>query len=110
MANRWEQLGKALLEAPLHLLPNGSRPELPPPPAAIRRVLLVRPDERIGNLVLLTPLIDAVRREWPRARLDLVVGGAMAPLMRGDPRFGDIHVFDKRALVRNPLGLIPLAL
>ena len=109
MASLGEKLGKALLEAPLHLVPNGPPPPLPPPPDAVRRVLLVRPDERIGNLILLTPLIDAARRAWPQATLDLVVGGAMAPLMRGDPRFSRIHVFDKRALVRRPLGLIPLA-
>ncbi len=109
MANRWERAGKKLLEAPLLLLPRGGPPELPPPPGAVRRILLVRPDERIGNLVLLTPLVDAIRRAWPDARLDLLAGGAMAPLLDGDPRFAGLVVFDKRALVRNPFGIVPLA-
>jgi ADP-heptose:LPS heptosyltransferase len=76
------------------------------PPGAIRRVLVVRPDERIGNLVLLTPMIDAIHRAWPGVTVDLVAGGAMEGLFRGDPRIDSVIVFDKRALIRNPTGLI----
>lgn len=109
MASRWEDIGKSLLSAPLYLWSTGPRPPIPPPEGAIRRVLVVRPDERIGNLVLLTPLFDAVHRAWPGVSLDLLVGGAMVDLMARDPRLRACHVFDKRALVRNPFGLWPLA-
>lgn len=108
MAGRLTDLGKSLLTAPLYLWPTGPEPPVPPPAGAIRRVLLVRPDERIGNLILLTPLLDALHRAWPGVTVDLLVGGAMVPLMAKDPRLGHCHVFDKRALVRNPFGLIPL--
>jgi heptosyltransferase-3 len=109
MTDRWAGRGRNLLEAPLHLVPRGPRPPVPAPDTAIRRVLVVRPDERIGNLVLLTPMIDAINRAWPGVTVDLLAGGAMEGLFRGDPRIASVVVFDKRALVRNPLGLAGIA-
>lgn len=109
MGSRLEAIGKSLLTAPLYFWPTGLPPPVPPPAGAIRRVLLVRPDERIGNLILLTPLIDAIHRAWPGVTIDLLVGGAMVDLMAADPRLRACLVFDKRGLVRNPLGLLPLA-
>jgi ADP-heptose:LPS heptosyltransferase len=105
----WDARGKKALETVLLLIPRGARPEVPAPPGRIRRILVVRPDERIGNLILLTPMLDALHRAWPGAIIDLIVGGAMATLFAGDPRVGRIHVFDKRRLVRNPLGVVTLA-
>lgn len=82
---------------------------MPPPPGAIRRAVVIRPDERIGNLLLLTPMIDALHQVWPGVQVDILVGGAMAGLFENDPRVMDRIIFDKRALVRNPLGLVPIA-
>lgn len=109
MANPVEARGRELLSLPLRLIPRGPAPPVPPPPGAIRRVVVIRPDERIGNLLLLTPMIDALHTVWPGVRVDIVVGGAMAGLFEHDPRLADQIIFDKRALVRNPLGLISIA-
>jgi heptosyltransferase III len=105
MANRFEEWGKGLLEAPLYVLPRRRPSALPVAPGEIRRVLVVRPDERIGNLILLTPMLDAMGRAWPGVSIDLVAGGATAGLMNRDPRLRRVIVFDKRRLIRNPLGL-----
>ncbi len=51
--------------------------------AALRRVLLVRPDN-VGDVVLLTPAVAALRAAAPRARLDLLgspAGAAVAPMV-----------------------------
>ncbi len=51
--------------------------------AALRRVLLVRPDN-VGDVVLLTPALRALRAAAPRARLDLLgspAGAAVAPMI-----------------------------
>jgi len=109
MANRFEAWGKRILKAPLLLFPEGPPPPVPPPAGAVRNVVLLRPDERIGNLVLLTPMIDAMRRAWPGVRIDLLAGRAVARLAIGDPRLSDVIVFDKRVLVRNPFAIVPIA-
>lgn len=102
MASHWEKLGKRILFAPFALLPrrglepihSGHPPE---------RVLIVRADDRIGNLVLLLPLLDAIRRTWPGVRIDMTLARVSADLMHGDARVTRTIVFDKRRLVDNPL-------
>src|SRR5215510_3619088 len=44
-----------------------------PSPDAVKKILLVRCDG-IGDLVFSTPAIAAIRKRYPNARLDLVVG------------------------------------
>ncbi len=46
-----------------------------------RRVLIVRPNFRIGNTLLATPLILALRERFPGAQLDYLCGDTTAPLL-----------------------------
>jgi ADP-heptose:LPS heptosyltransferase len=41
----------------------------------IRRILVVRPNHRLGNTVLLTPLLLELRRLFPHAEVDVLAGG-----------------------------------
>jgi len=107
MASHWEKLGKRILFAPFALLPRrGLAPIRPGHPPA--RVLIVRADDRIGNLVLLLPLLDAIQRSWPGVRIDMVLARVSADLMAGDARVTRTIVFDKRRLVDNPLTAFDL--
>ncbi|HEY2893641.1 MAG TPA: glycosyltransferase family 9 protein [Pirellulales bacterium] len=49
-------------------------------PDHLRRILLIRND-RIGDLVLTLPAIEAVRRTWPSAHLALLASSYAAPLL-----------------------------
>lgn len=49
-----------------------------------------------GDLILLTPLLDRLRRESDLEWLGLVVNPACAPLFHGDPRLDELIVYDKR--------------
>ena len=46
-----------------------------------RRVLIVRPNFRIGNTLLATPLILALRERFPGAQVDYLCGDTTAPLL-----------------------------
>src|SRR5256885_6591074 len=48
----------------------------------VRRVLVVRL-RSIGDTVLATPALDALRRFLPRARIDIVLEDWVAPLLEG---------------------------
>lgn len=48
----------------------------------MRRILLVRND-RLGDLVLTLPAIEAVRRRWPEAKITVLVSRYAAPLLAG---------------------------
>jgi ADP-heptose:LPS heptosyltransferase len=71
-----------------------SRPwEGPIPPAALRRVLVVRHD-RMGDAVVTTPLIGLLHAALPHAELDVVASPANRAVFDGDPRISRVYVND----------------
>ena len=59
-----------------------------------RRILLVRND-RLGDLILTLPAIEAVRRRWPHAHLAALVSSYAGPLLAGSPAVDEL-IFDDR--------------
>ncbi len=51
---------------------------------APRRILIIRPD-RIGDVVLTTPLIRAVKKSFTGSFVGVMVGSNAAPLLEGNP-------------------------
>lgn len=48
---------------------------------AIKRVLIARPNGRLGNLLLVTPLVQEVVKTFPNCTIDLFVKGSLAPII-----------------------------
>jgi ADP-heptose:LPS heptosyltransferase len=59
------------------------------------RILLVRL-RLIGDVVFTTPLLRALRRHHPTARLSYVVEPAAAPILRNNPHLDDLIVVPRR--------------
>jgi ADP-heptose:LPS heptosyltransferase len=70
-----------------------------------RRILVVRQDNRLGNLILIEPLLRALRQHFPQAHLTLVVGEAFADLYVPGVLIDEVIVFPQFKLAKNPLGL-----
>jgi ADP-heptose:LPS heptosyltransferase len=49
--------------------------------AKIKRILICRPNQRLGNLLLITPLIEEVTTTFPECKIDLFVKGFLAPIV-----------------------------
>lgn len=49
--------------------------------ATIKRILICRPNGRLGNLLLITPLIQEVIEVFPDCKIDLFVKGNLAPIL-----------------------------
>lgn len=80
------------------------------PATAIHRVLVCRPNHRLGNLVLLTPLIKELARLLPTAEIDIVLAGEQgAAVFRGFHNVQDIHTLSRR-MVRHPFGTARIAM
>jgi heptosyltransferase-3 len=47
----------------------------------IKRVLICRPNARLGNLLLITPLVQEVKEAFPNCKIDLFVKGPLAPII-----------------------------
>lgn len=70
--------------------------------ARIERVLVVRQDRRLGNLVLLTSLLLGLRRAIPRAEIGVVVPRVFAGILDPHPAVDRIIALDHRRLIRSP--------
>lgn len=77
--------------------------------AGIRRVLVCRPNHRLGNLLLVTPLLRELQQILPAAKVDIVLAGdAGAGLFRTFRNVGCIHALSRR-MVRHPLQTLRIA-
>lgn len=56
----------------------------------VKRILISRPNHRLGNLLLITPLLQEVAQTFPDAKVDLFVKGGIAPVL-----FEHYHQIDR---------------
>lgn len=70
--------------------------------ASIRRVLVIRTDDRVGNVLLTTPLVRALRQGLPHARIDWLVTARRRLLVEGLFLADALVPWDKRLAFRNP--------
>lgn len=76
------------------------------PASGIQRILICRPNHRLGNTLLLTPLLVEIERRFPGAEVDLLSAGPAAhAVFRGFDIVGDCTTLDRRA-ARRPLATI----
>jgi len=47
----------------------------------LKRVLICRPNGRLGNLLLITPLVQEIGLDFPDCKIDLFVKGKVAPII-----------------------------
>ncbi len=60
------------------------------------RILVVRFDERVGNMVLLTPLLSTLKRRFPSAIVDVLGYAKTRILLQGHPAVNEVLTYDKR--------------
>jgi heptosyltransferase-3 len=57
------------------------------------RILVIRPD-RIGDVILSTPVFEVIKRHYPNSKITVMVQAAVAPLIRGLPSVDEVMIFD----------------
>jgi lipopolysaccharide heptosyltransferase II len=73
-----------------------------------KNILIVRTD-RMGDVILTTPAIRALRKNLPNARLTALVSPATRELLDGNPYLDEVLVDDRKNVNRGPLGFFKLA-
>lgn len=74
--------------------------------ADIRTILICRPNHRLGNLLLLTPLVIELQRIFPQSEIDIVLAGRDgAELFKSFPGVTRIYSLSRR-MVRQPVATI----
>ena len=77
-------------------------------PKFFHNILIVRTD-RIGDVVLTTPAIKALRQSYPGARISILVTPATFDLVNGNPYLDEILMDDRCGRNRGLLGFLRLA-
>jgi len=73
-------------------------------PAGLRRVLLVRVDERVGEALLTTPLALALKGLSPPPAVDVLVHGKTARVLEDHPAIDGLLTLDRALLALGPLA------
>lgn len=75
----------------------------------VRRIAVLRPNHRIGNTLLLTPLMQELEARFPAAQVELVTaGGAAVPIFARYPRIA-VQAFPGKSY-QHPLAVARLLL
>jgi len=91
LGKRLETQGKAALRGTLlRLLPKPRPHKSPADPAKVRRILAVRHDARLGNLLLLTPALRLLKAAFPAARIEVLLADRYGDALKHNPCVDEI--------------------
>jgi len=62
----------------------------------IKKILAIKP-RAIGDVLLSTPILPNLRREFPDAQIDFLVEKFAAPILKGNPFINNIVSFDAKS-------------
>ncbi len=99
----WAKRALALLAAALFYRP-GRRSKAPARLSAARRVLLVRIDDRVGEALLLTPLLSALKAQVPPFHVEALLHERCARVLDAHPCLDGLWTLHRRALFLGPLS------
>ncbi len=85
------------------VLTSGRNTQLPSDPS---RILVIRTDNRLGNLVLLEPLLRSIKERFPEADLQILASDVFSELLESQG-YSVIGV-DKKGQIKNPWKFIKL--
>lgn len=97
-------LEKSFRRGLTRLLAGAPEPEADFRAGDLRRIAVLRLDRRLGNQVILFPLVDALREACPRAEIDLVAPGPYHVAFEGRPALTRVVQFERSRLL-GPHGL-----
>lgn len=103
---RLERTGRKALRAALRLgIPKPASPRAIDG-AWVKKVLVIRQDNRLGNLVMLTPMLAAVRTAFPKAEVHVLTSDVFPEVFSPHPDVTRVIAAPKRAFIGNPVRFL----
>ena len=84
----WNLVGACAGKAP-------NPPDLPLDFTGIQTVLVIRPD-RLGDVVLSTPVYETLKKAFPHLHISVLADSAQAELLADNPNISQVFVFDSK--------------
>ncbi|HKZ22631.1 MAG TPA: glycosyltransferase family 9 protein, partial [candidate division Zixibacteria bacterium] len=75
----------------------------------VKKILLVRQDRRLGNLILTLPLVSAIRKKLPQSHIGYLADETFAEVLEMCPEIDEVFVL-KRSWFWNPFKLLSIIL
>ena len=100
---KWERRGKRGLTrmAGRVLRARGDAPAIPDL-ADLSSILLIRQQNQLGDMLLGSPVLRAIRCRAPEARIDLISGPPNHDAVRGNRNLDEVLLYDKATFLRRP--------
>ena len=77
-------------------------------PNKIKKVLIIRQDRKVGNMILSTPLFECTHHLLPEAMIDIIVAKNLKVLCDDIPYLNSSYVFDHKIFIKNPVKFFRL--
>ncbi len=74
----------------------------------IERILVIRQDERIGNMLLTTPAISILRDRFPNSQIDALISEKFARFWQIPRIIDNFFYINKKSFIKNPFALFGL--
>ncbi len=74
---------------------------------AASRILVVRAD-RLGDVILSTPVFEALKKAYPKSHITVLVRETVAPLLRGLPTVDEVLIYDPEGAHKGAGGFFRL--
>lgn len=68
----------------------------------VKSVLLIRQDNRIGNIIFITPLISLIEKEL-NVKPDVILGEKFNGILQNNPKINNIFVYSQKKFLKNPI-------
>lgn len=99
MARFLEKRMKRYLLGGIRYILKAPAPETIDSLVGIEKILIIRPNFRLGNALISTPVIDAFRERFPSARIDYLATDKTWPLLQQRP-VDHFHLLSRAAILR----------
>ncbi len=76
-------------------LKRGQPDQTPLDGTQVKRVLLLRPETKLGDMVISLPVIDTLKRHYPHIKISILCSPGNVGLIKDDPRFEMIFLYRK---------------
>jgi lipopolysaccharide heptosyltransferase II len=88
---------------------SGKKPESAPGSGRFYRRILVTRTDRLGDVLLSTPVIKALRKKFPQSYIGMMVSPYTRDVLDGNPDLDEVIIFDKSGVNKGWRGILGIA-